>query len=140
MRAFTLFAYGNHAIGFPNFGYHGHAFLTNGINGLYWIRIDGGDGSPTAGRITKTDTDQYTSQLRKVFKEGQQAALEIEMRSNPSFGTSRIRTGEFTFKGEALSDFSDHTLGLEFWEMAKYIGMPNGLVKEAAMHILHNLK
>lgn len=131
MKSFTLYTYGYHAIGVPNFDHTGFGLFTDGSRGLFWTRVNG---RPTTGEINTSDWDDHTAELKRIFLNSQQEAIETYKRSNP-LGISPVRTGEFQFKGEVLNDFSDQLLGQEFQEMAKYVGMPVGVVQKAARHI-----
>ena len=131
MKTFTLFAYGYHAIGVPNFDHTGFGLFTDGWTGLFWTRVGG---YPISGEIDKSDSEPHTAKLREIFEESQRSAIETYNRSKP-IGISPVKTGTFQFQGTVLNDFADHLLGNDFQEFAKYIGMPNGVVQKAAKHI-----
>ena len=127
-----MYAYGYHAIGFKNFDHTGFALFTNGFESLNWARVDG---VPQNGEIHTSVEDRQTAMFQDIFDSGQKNMLRIYEETRP-VGMSPVRTVTYEFLGENRGDFADEYLGSEFHNFAEYIGMPSGLVRKAAIHIL----
>lgn len=132
MGTFYLYAYGTHCQGIPNFGYTGFALFTNGVRGLHWYRIGG---THESGEITTSDDAETTKAYQAILVNGQAKFREhFQKHEMPFFAPFRAEA--FGFTGNVLSDFSDDVPFFKFKDFRKHIGMPEGVVQQAAMQIL----
>ena len=128
MGTILLYAFGYHEAG--GFDHTGFALFTNAHRSVLWTRANG---KPLLGDTYVSDSGEQTMAYQKTLRE-----ILAEFRATDFSKTiiRPLRVEAFGFNGEELSDFSDHLLMPKFINFSRYIGMPGGMVEEAARQLL----